>query len=210
MIEHISEKLIFLWGMMGIFLPFFILVGIFQMSLTLFCLLKLVSKKEDIENHEAHFIESLTFINQRLSGIALTFGLIGTVYGLVSALSHLATGWATMDQDVLAKTMEGASIALTSTLGALIFARLWGDEINDGFIAKIKKKYGIPDLEELSKKQLSSLNTISTNLNRIGNHFKKLKSYHPAEKKSSKETVENGHREKEEIEMIFFQNQDSE
>lgn len=171
LIEQISETALVLWNMMGVFLPFFILIGVFQLSLTIFCTLKLLSSKQKIPSEEESFIESITFFNLRLSGVALTVGLIGTVYGLVSALSNLALGWQTADQEVLANVMHGASIALTSTLGALILARLWGDEINDGLIARIKKKYGIPDSDEVARKQLSVMTTMLKTLTSLRKSF---------------------------------------
>jgi len=196
-VENISETALDLWNMMGVFLPFFILIGVFQLSLTIFCTLKLLSSKQKIPTEEESFIESITFFNLRLSGVALTVGLIGTVYGLVSALSNLALGWQTADQEVLANVMHGASIALTSTLGALILARLWGDEINDGLIARIKKKYGIPDSDEVARKQLSVMSTMLTTLASIR---KSLKKNHkaPGHKKRSENSIQN------EIEHTFF------
>ena len=137
-----AEFLYKAWDMLGLFLPFFILIAIFQLSFTLFTASKLIGSNRS-GRVDGSFIKKLIRFNNMVSGSAMTLAITGTVYGLLLALTHLAAGWAENNELAVINTMQGASIALSSTLGGLVIARLWGTDINGGLIDQLCEKFNI-------------------------------------------------------------------
>jgi len=141
LLETTGELVYKAWEMLGLLLPFFIFVAIFQMTFTIFVGSKLIGSPGSARLDES-FIERLIPTNNAITGAGMTLAIIGTVYGILLAFTHLAEGWLTNSNLAVAYTMQGVSIALASTLAGLIVARLWGNDINDNLLDFLFIKYG--------------------------------------------------------------------
>lgn len=167
MLDFIYQGLTTLYDIMGFFLPLFILITVFQLSLTIFCGYKYFISPQLPENEEASLFR-LNSMNQRISNVAMNLALIGTMYGMLIALLQLAANFAENNEFAVIEMMEGASIALSSTLAGLLLARLWGKDINDWFIQALGNKLEVPVSEEtVLQQQLALLERLDASVTHI-------------------------------------------
>jgi hypothetical protein len=140
-LEIINSTLFTLWDMLHIYLPLFILIGVFQTAVSLYALKNIFFTKKRFTTKEVEFLRSLDDFNDRSSDIVLVLAFIGTVFGMILALYSLSEAWGVSDAQNSQAGLKGAAIALTSTLGGLFFARLWGQHLNDALFEKVFKKF---------------------------------------------------------------------
>lgn len=141
--QTINSTLLTLWEMLHVYLPLFILIGVFQTAVSMYGIKSLYFSRKDITDKEADFLRSLDDFNDRSSDIVLVLAFIGTVFGMILALLSLSESWGVSSSDSSEAGLRGAAVALTSTLGGLFFARLWGQHINDALLQKIFNKFHI-------------------------------------------------------------------
>lgn len=159
--QTINSVLITLWDMLHIYLPLFILIGVFQTAVSMYGFKNLLFTRENLNHKEESFLHSLDDFNERSSDIVLVLAFIGTVFGMILALFSLSEAWGVTSAESSQAGLRGAAIALTSTLGGLFFARLWGQHINDAILQKVFDKYKIERVGEESKhiKQVTEKNS---------------------------------------------------
>ncbi len=136
--EHISSTILMLWETMGYFFPLFLLLTVYQLSMTLFCIFKIFQNKTTITEDEKKSIIELGYANRQVSAVTVTLGLIGTFIGVILILT-------VSNHVVMSEIMSGLSMALTTTLAALLIAGIWGTFINNYLVRVLKRKYDIPD-----------------------------------------------------------------
>ena len=177
MLDFIYQGLATFYEILGFFLPFFILITVFQLSLTIFCGYKYFVSPKLPENDKAS-LSWLNSMNLHISSAAMNVGLIGTLYGVLILLQQFSANFAENNEYAVIEMLEGISIALSSTLAGLLLGRLWGDNINDGFIQALGNKLGVPVSEEtvlqqqlaLLKRQLALLERLDASVT----HYAKL------------------------------------
>ena len=138
--EHISSTILMLWETMGYFFPLFLLLTVYFLSMTVFCIFRILQNKPEISDTEKASIKELGYANKQISAVTVTLGLIGTFIGVILIMTK-------SDNVVMADIMSGLSTALTTTLAALLIAGIWGTFINNYLIRVLKRKYNIPDEE---------------------------------------------------------------
>lgn len=167
--EQISSTILMLWETMGYFFPLFLLLTVYQLSMTLFCIFKIFQTKSSITEHEKKSIIELGYANRQVSAVTVTLGLIGTFIGVILILT-------VSNHVVMSEIMSGLSMALTTTLAALLIAGIWGTFINNYLVRVLKRKYDIPDEHGYLRLIIKHLEEAVTLLNEINDFNKSNKS----------------------------------